>query len=769
MAAIESMWWKVGVNYDDKPLDKMKQDLRDVDALVRKMSAPASSNNSALSERLSLYRDLEKQVRKTARAMVSSTPQGSGQAAQQARQQIEAINALVQSYRTAGREIEQFTDRLRRSGSAAAHSRSAFSQMFRNFNTGADGAIGRLDLMRANLEKLGRLTAGAGLTGGIAGAVINGAQNVVRTVGSAYATGTSARAQMRFGSQLQALGGRREDAAPFFGNINKLITDARYGQVNDDMRLQMTRAGINVDQLRQYFDPQGNDVTGAADWLRSRIHDEGQRNPGSVRTAALSLGLSESSVRPFMTKSAQDWQREGALFDRSGAAPDEEVTKASERWQSATTHFADNMTGILNHLIKLSQPLVKGLEIANEHPILEAAAVTGGSAWLFSKVLKGVKGVFSNGASAGSAGTEAAAETGARTAGAKAAAETGSRVIGSRVSSVAEAGAAGTEAAMFSRLAAVLRFANVASTVAWGMQPTETAGPEIDTLSGAGLIDLPPERPKDKWDGLNVYQQEAIRARIESRDNGRLPEPWKGNDEQRAYDEDIWNEHENNLEEYRQQVATYQQQPSTVQSNMEVLQDLRQHVYSPDTEEEARQRILFKESRGNRYEVDGKLKVNKKSGARGEYQVMPATAHQPGHRIQGVRDESPDEYARVGRELITFYNSKYHGNIQKIMSAFNAGEGRTDKAIANWGDEWRSHMPRETRGYMDYDPTAPNYGNYRQMAGGQGPTVMVHVDARGNQQPHHLERAVESGVRRGIGQANTVVKTQFGASASPDA
>lgn len=78
-------------------------------------------------------------------------------------------------------------------------------------------------------------------------------------------------------------------------------------------------------------------------------------------------------------------------------------------------------------------------------------------------------------------------------------------------------------------------------------------------------------------------------------------------------------------------------------------------------------------------------------------------------------------------------------------------------------------MPRETRGYMDYDPTAPNYGNYRQMASGQGPTVNVHIDARGNQQPHHLERAVENGVRRGIGQANTVVTTPFGTSSLPDA
>ena len=64
------------------------------------------------------------------------------------------------------------------------------------------------------------------------------------------------------------------------------------------------------------------------------------------------------------------------------------------------------------------------------------------------------------------------------------------------------------------------------------MQPIETASPELDALSDAGLINLPPERPKDQRNGLNVYQQDALKARIESRDNGRVPEPWKGNDEQ---------------------------------------------------------------------------------------------------------------------------------------------------------------------------------------------------------------------------------------------
>ena len=103
------------------------------------------------------------------------------------------------------------------------------------------------------------------------------------------------------------------------------------------------------------------------------------------------------------------------------------------------------------------------------------------------------------------------------------------------------------------------------------MQPIETASPELDALSDAGPINLPPERPKDQWDVLNVYQQNAFKARIESRDNGRVSEPWKGNDEPRAYDEGVWNEHQSNLEEYRQKIAAYQQEPSTAQGNMKVL------------------------------------------------------------------------------------------------------------------------------------------------------------------------------------------------------
>ena len=103
-----------------------------------------------------------------------------------------------------------------------------------------------------------------------------------------------------------------------------------------------------------------------------------------------------------------------------------------------------------------------------------------------------------------------------------------------------------------------------------------------------------------------------------------------------------------------------------------------------------------------------------------------------------------------------------------VINGIINGEGRTDRAIDRYGNEWRAHMPRETRGYIDYDPAAPNYGGYRQMVGAQAGNVTINIDARGNQQPQHLERAVESGVRRGLSQANTMVTTQFAAAKSPD-
>lgn len=79
---------------------------------------------------------------------------------------------------------------------------------------------------------------------------------------------------------------------------------------------------------------------------------------------------------------------------------------------------------------------------------------------------------------------------------------------------------------------------------------------------------------------------------------------------------------------------------------------------------------------------------------------MPATARDPGY---GVRpwNGSPDDLARVGRDYRGAMERQYNGDPAKMWAAYNAGPGRVDNAIARYGNSWLSHMPEETRNYVN--------------------------------------------------------------------
>jgi hypothetical protein len=80
------------------------------------------------------------------------------------------------------------------------------------------------------------------------------------------------------------------------------------------------------------------------------------------------------------------------------------------------------------------------------------------------------------------------------------------------------------------------------------------------------------------------------------------------------------------------------------------------------------ERIKQAESRGQRFGKDGKLLTSPK-GAQGEMQVMPATQRAPGFGVAPVRDSSPDEIARVGRDILRAFDTKYGGNRMYIAAA----------------------------------------------------------------------------------------------------
>jgi len=140
------------------------------------------------------------------------------------------------------------------------------------------------------------------------------------------------------------------------------------------------------------------------------------------------------------------------------------------------------------------------------------------------------------------------------------------------------------------------------------------------------------------------------------------------------------------------------------------------------------------ESNGQRYGKGGGLLTSPK-GARGEMQVMPATAKNPGFGVKPIQDDSPDEFARVGRDLLGALLKHYDGDPAKAWAAYNAGSGRLDAALKAAGRpvlteandpnapnpnnvpiskriDWLSLMPKETQAYVAKNMAA--------LSGGQG-------------------------------------------------
>jgi len=107
---------------------------------------------------------------------------------------------------------------------------------------------------------------------------------------------------------------------------------------------------------------------------------------------------------------------------------------------------------------------------------------------------------------------------------------------------------------------------------------------------------------------------------------------------------------------------------------------------------------LDSESGNKRYGRNGKL-LRSSAGALGEMQVLPSTARKPGYGVAPAKDGSPDELARVGRDLLKAFLTKYK-DPAKAWAAYNAGPGSLEKAMAKGGDNYLKYMPKETQAYV---------------------------------------------------------------------
>ena len=94
----------------------------------------------------------------------------------------------------------------------------------------------------------------------------------------------------------------------------------------------------------------------------------------------------------------------------------------------------------------------------------------------------------------------------------------------------------------------------------------------------------------------------------------------------------------------------------------------------------------------------GNMKKSSAAGAKGHFQFMPGTAKAYG--ISGREwdfDASSDAAARYFQWLLKHYN----GDHNKALAAYNWGNGNLDQAIKRYGNDWLSHAPKETQGYVN--------------------------------------------------------------------
>lgn len=119
------------------------------------------------------------------------------------------------------------------------------------------------------------------------------------------------------------------------------------------------------------------------------------------------------------------------------------------------------------------------------------------------------------------------------------------------------------------------------------------------------------------------------------------------------------------------------------------------------------ERLIQAESRG-KHTTEGGTLLTSSAGAQGITQLLPKTAANPGYGIDPVKDQSQEEYLRVGKQYFKAMLTNFDGDYEKALAAYNAGSRNVRTAItkatkAGDSSKWREYLPRgqETNPYID--------------------------------------------------------------------
>ncbi|WP_408953053.1 transglycosylase SLT domain-containing protein [Lysobacter sp. Hz 25] len=120
--------------------------------------------------------------------------------------------------------------------------------------------------------------------------------------------------------------------------------------------------------------------------------------------------------------------------------------------------------------------------------------------------------------------------------------------------------------------------------------------------------------------------------------------------------------------------------------------------------------LIQQESAGNPNAVSPK-------GARGLAQVMPATGQDPGFGVTALRDNSPEENVRFGRDYLTAMLRRYPGRPDLALAAYNAGPGVADRFAQPQASAGGASLQFPTKGNAT---TADKAANWQIIQGNDG-------------------------------------------------
>lgn len=82
-------------------------------------------------------------------------------------------------------------------------------------------------------------------------------------------------------------------------------------------------------------------------------------------------------------------------------------------------------------------------------------------------------------------------------------------------------------------------------------------------------------------------------------------------------------------------------------------------------------------------------------GAEGMMQIMPSVA-----RAAGVNPYDPEQSLDYANRELGLLYKEYHGHLNRMLAAYNWGEGNVNRDIARYGSAWQQHLPAETLNYL---------------------------------------------------------------------